>query len=303
MRSRLIVPLLAAGGLLLASCGSDPDTETTTAPTVPGMIIYASESDITSTVEAVQDALSNAGMVASTIDHSAAAQAAGLSLDPTTLIIGGNPAAGTPIMLAEQEAGVDLPQKYLVWEADGQVWVGYNSADYIGQRADLDADDPSLDGLREGSAQIAAAAGGTDEPVSTGDGAVDDYLQTEDVAGGADVDTVIDRLVTGFAAAGLGNPATVDHAAGAKSIGADLRPTSVTYGGDPAAGTPLMQQAQTIGIDLPLRFVVLADEGGEVAIGYPDYEDIAERHGLPADATDKLEQATAMFANQAASGS
>lgn len=303
MMQRLILPLLAASGLVLASCSSDPDTAATRAPEVPGMIIHASESDVGTTVEAVQDALTDAGKVASTIDHSAAAQAAGLSLDPTTLIIGGNPEVGTPIMQAEQEAAIDLPQKYLVWEDDGQVWLGYNSADYIGQRADLDADDPSLDGLREGSAQIAATASGTDEPVSTGADPVDDYVQTEDVAGGADVETVVERLVAGFAAAGLGNPATVDHAAGADSIGEDLRPTSVTYGGDPAAGTPLMQEAQTIGIDLPLRFVVFTDDDGEIEIGYPDYEDIAERHGLPADATDGLAQAAEMFAGQAASGS
>jgi uncharacterized protein (DUF302 family) len=52
--------------------------------------------------------------VFATIDQQAEAQAAGLAMPPTTLIVFGNPKAGTPLMLANPQAGVDLPLKVLV---------------------------------------------------------------------------------------------------------------------------------------------------------------------------------------------
>ena len=48
------------------------------------------------------------------VDHSAEAQAAGLALPPTQLLIFGNPKAGTPLMQAAPTIGLDLPMKVLV---------------------------------------------------------------------------------------------------------------------------------------------------------------------------------------------
>jgi len=50
--------------------------------------------------------------------------------------------------------------------------------------------------------------------------------------------------------------ARVDHAAAAQKAGLTLRPTQLLIFGNPKAGTPLMQSAQSIGIDLPLRVLV-----------------------------------------------
>ena len=60
------------------------------------------------------------------IDHAAGAAEAGLELRPTELIIFGSARAGTPLMQADQTAGIDLPLKALVWQdASGQTWVTY----------------------------------------------------------------------------------------------------------------------------------------------------------------------------------
>jgi uncharacterized protein (DUF302 family) len=59
------------------------------------------------------------------IDQSAAAREAGLSLRETTLVIFGNPAAGTPVMAAAPLAALDLPLKVLVWDDGGQTKVTY----------------------------------------------------------------------------------------------------------------------------------------------------------------------------------
>jgi uncharacterized protein (DUF302 family) len=50
-----------------------------------------------------------------TIDHSGEAQAAGLVLRDTKVMIFGSPSAGTPVMQAAPLAALDLPLKVLVW--------------------------------------------------------------------------------------------------------------------------------------------------------------------------------------------
>jgi len=75
------------------------------------------------------------------IDHSGEAEKAGLKMRPTQLLIFGNPKGGTPLMLAAPSTAIDLPLKALVWEdADGKVWLSYNSPDYLQQRHGFPAD-------------------------------------------------------------------------------------------------------------------------------------------------------------------
>jgi uncharacterized protein (DUF302 family) len=53
----------------------------------------------------------------------------------TKLVIFGNPAAGTPVMLAAPSIAIDLPLKILVWEdGEGSVWLGWNTAEYLRER-------------------------------------------------------------------------------------------------------------------------------------------------------------------------
>lgn len=78
--------------------------------------------------------------------------------------------------------------------------------------------------------------------------------------------------------------ARVDHAAGASGVGLSLRPTTLLLFGNPVAGTPLMQAAQTVGIDLPLKVLVWQDADGTVNLTYNDPEWIAARHALGGDA-------------------
>ena len=63
-----------------------------------------------------------------------------------------------------------------------------------------------------------------------------------------DFATTLDRLVTALQTKGVTIFARVDHAAGAASVNMALRPTTLIIFGNPAAGTPLMQSAQTAGI-------------------------------------------------------
>jgi uncharacterized protein (DUF302 family) len=69
------------------------------------------------------------------IDHSGDAARVGLKMRPTELLIFGNPKGGTPLMVAAPTVALDLPLKALVWEeAEGKVWLSFNSPEYLQQR-------------------------------------------------------------------------------------------------------------------------------------------------------------------------
>lgn len=72
------------------------------------------------------------------VDHSGEAEKVGLKMPPTKLLIFGSPKAGTPLMLAAPRSAIDLPLKILIWEdAQGKVWVSYNSPVYLQERHNL----------------------------------------------------------------------------------------------------------------------------------------------------------------------
>jgi uncharacterized protein (DUF302 family) len=64
-----------------------------------------------------------------------------MKMPPTKLLIFGSPKAGTPLMLAAPSIAIDLPLKILVWQdAQGKVWLSYNSPEYLKDRHGLPAD-------------------------------------------------------------------------------------------------------------------------------------------------------------------
>ena len=89
-----------------------------------------------------------------------------------------------------------------------------------------------------------------------------------------------DALAQAIEAHGMTVFARVDHAAGAAAVGLPLRPTELLIFGNAKGGTPLMQDVQTVGIDLPLKFLVFEDAAGKTWIAYNDPDWIAARHGV-----------------------
>ena len=66
----------------------------------------------------------------------------------------------------------------------------------------------------------------------------------------------MDRLEAAIRAQGMTVFARINHATGAAEAGLQLRPTELIMFGNARGGTPLMQSAQTSGIDLPLKALV-----------------------------------------------
>jgi uncharacterized protein (DUF302 family) len=88
-----------------------------------------------------------------------------------------------------------------------------------------------------------------------------------------------DRLAAAVTARGMTVLARIDHAEAAAKVGLTLRPTELLIFGNAKAGTPLMQTAQTMGIDLPLKALVWEDESSQTWLAYDDPEWLATRHG------------------------
>src|SRR6516225_7643589 len=76
-----------------------------------------SPSSVSETVARLTGILGSKGLkVFAVIDQSAEASQVGLKLRDTTLVLFGNPAAGTPVMVAAPLAALDLPLKVLIWD-------------------------------------------------------------------------------------------------------------------------------------------------------------------------------------------
>jgi len=104
-----------------------------------GIVTIAARQTVDRTVAALEEILQAKGVKLFTIvDHSGEAEKAGLEMRPTKLLIFGNPKAGTPLMIAAPSIALDLPLKILVAEdAEGKVWISYNSPAYMQERHGL----------------------------------------------------------------------------------------------------------------------------------------------------------------------
>ncbi|GBE42924.1 MAG TPA: DUF302 domain-containing protein [Rhizobiales bacterium] len=94
------------------------------------------------------------------------------------------------------------------------------------------------------------------------------------------VSKTLDRLTTIMKKKGITIFARVNHGAGAKSVGLELKPTELLIFGNPKLGTPLMQAKREIGVDLPLKALAWQDDAGKVWLGYTKPDALKARHGV-----------------------
>lgn len=104
-----------------------------------GIVKIQSHHSVDETVDKLKTILQSKGvMLFALINHSGEAEKVGMKMPPTRLLIFGNPKGGTPLMLASPSVAIDLPLKILVAEdREGQVWISYNSAEFLKERHGL----------------------------------------------------------------------------------------------------------------------------------------------------------------------
>ena len=125
-----------------------------------GLTKVPSAHDVATTADRLTAALDAKGLtVFARIDHAAGAAKAGMELAPTELVIFGNPKLGTALMHCGHTAAIDLPLKALVWQdAEGKVWLAYNTPEFLAQRHDLAGCDEALAKMGVALAKFAEAA-------------------------------------------------------------------------------------------------------------------------------------------------
>ncbi len=122
----------AVAGLL---CLAQPSNAQVATNPADGVIVLRSDADFATTLARVEPAVVARGLfVMRVLDHSASAAQFGRVLAPNTVVLFGNPQIGSQLMACEPRAGIDLPQKLLLWEADGAVMVAYNDPAYLVRR-------------------------------------------------------------------------------------------------------------------------------------------------------------------------
>jgi len=131
---------------------------------VNGLVTVLSPLDAPATIHWLETTLAAKGAtVFAKVDHAAGAQAVGLTLGPTTVLIFGNAQAGTKLMQIDQRIGIDLPLKFLVWTgADGKTHVSYNDPAWIAARYGITPEAApvltAMQGMMKGLADGVAAA-------------------------------------------------------------------------------------------------------------------------------------------------
>jgi uncharacterized protein (DUF302 family) len=122
--SALALPVVAAGQ---------------SSPKNNGIVTIPSNHSVDDTVQKIKTILQTKGITLfALVDHSGEAAKVGLKMPNTKLLIFGNPKGGTPLMLAAPSVAIDLPLKILVAEdAQGKVWISYNSPEYLKERHGL----------------------------------------------------------------------------------------------------------------------------------------------------------------------
>ena len=101
-----------------------------------GMIHLSSPHSVSETLGRLETIVQSKGLtIFAKVDHSGEAAKAGLTMQPTQLLIFGNAKSGTPLMVAAPSSAIDLPLKALVWQdGDSKVWLSYNSPNYLKER-------------------------------------------------------------------------------------------------------------------------------------------------------------------------
>jgi uncharacterized protein (DUF302 family) len=104
-----------------------------------GIITKTANCTVEETVAKIKSLLVIRGITLfAVVDHSGEAEAIGMKMPNTKLVIFGNPKGGTPLMLASPSVAIDLPLKLLVAEGvNGTCSISYNSPQYLQQRHGL----------------------------------------------------------------------------------------------------------------------------------------------------------------------
>jgi len=129
-----------------------------------GVLAKQSENGFDGTIARLEIALNERDIhIFDKLDHAAGSASVGQSLRPTTLLVFGDPAMGSPLMAESQGFGLDLPMKALVYEdAGGRVWIAYNDMAFLAERHGVDPQSEAVTRVAGGLEAITDQAAAAD---------------------------------------------------------------------------------------------------------------------------------------------
>lgn len=201
------------------------------------------------------------------VDHAAGAASVGMELRPTQLILFSDRRQENKLIRDEQKLAIDFPLKILVWEEDdGSIKFYYNGPGYLVDRHRLRLHDRHLTEIEKTVRQF---------------GDLDNGLITVDSPFSVDQTTEnLKNAIESLADRGFRVPFVIDFLSDDQHKIDHSSSTTLLIFGNPNAGTPLMQNQQRIGVDLPQKFLVWEDQYGQTRITYNDIFFLARRHNL-----------------------
>jgi len=125
-----------------------------------GVINVASNHSVEQTANKLEKVLLSKGMkVFTRVKHSEGAKSVGININPTELIIFGNPKVGSPLMKCAPTVAIDLPQKAVIWQdAKNKVWISYNDPAYLKKRHNIQGCDKVLAKVSGALSKLTGAA-------------------------------------------------------------------------------------------------------------------------------------------------
>jgi uncharacterized protein (DUF302 family) len=132
MRKSFVRSMCAVCAMLLALLGTAPAI----ADEVDGVIRIQSAYGMDETIARIkQDVVQKGIMFFDEVKQSELAAKAGIKLNPSTLLVFGNPPLGTLFLTSNPDSGLDWPVRLLVRQDDGgAVWVSYTDFGWIARR-------------------------------------------------------------------------------------------------------------------------------------------------------------------------
>ena len=259
MRNLLIVliSLITINGIAIEPALADSRT---------GLSIADAET-VDEAVAQIIEILEKQGFETDVINHAAAAASVDLELRPTQVIYARQPRIFERLTLKRSHTiGLDLPQKFLVYEDEaGDIREISNPVGYLVDRHNIKPRDFLLRWLQFSVNQFGKPASG---------------LVT--IPSNQTFDETVESLKTAIPSPPFGFPLEVDFDDGSSSYRkhrGNRLPFLLVFG-NPAVGTPLMQEDQRIGLDLPQKYLVWEDRDGGVYITWNDPFFIAARYDI-----------------------
>lgn len=112
-----------------------PQEQLVEPPSIDGLIVLPTKCPVAEVLARIASLAQSRGLVIfAKVDFSGDAAKSHLVMAPAGMVIFGNPAAGTPVMIAAPTAAIDLPLKILAYEHAGRTWVAFNDPQYLQRR-------------------------------------------------------------------------------------------------------------------------------------------------------------------------